>query len=187
MSLPSDDELPLGLEKLGGDDPPGLVVVIDTSAVIETKRVIPTDQQWDFYDQMLTLVEAGRLTFPRQVAREVAHGKHPDTPGSWCAKAAKLVQHGGPSEETLVEILPSIAQLVDETAEYENEPADPYVVAMAYELRTVGYDVVVATEDRIDRLPLKIALTTACEALEITTWDCAALVAWVQDIDTSEG
>lgn len=184
MSSPFDDRLPLELEE-SVDEPPWLVVVIDTSAIIETKRTIPTDQQWDLFARMLVLVEEGRLTFPGQVAREVARQKHPDMPGAWCAKATKRVQRGDPAEQTLVAILPSIRQLVDDSAEYENEPADPYVVAMAYELARAGYDAVVVTEDRVDRLPLKIAMATACETLGITTWDCETFVAWVGESTSS--
>lgn len=73
-----------------------------------------------------------------------------------------------------------IADVVEADAEPEREPADPYVAAMAYELRAAGFDVAVATDDSVDRLPVKIALTTACERLGLLTWDCAALIAWVR-------
>lgn len=162
------------------EDAPALVVVIDTSTIVEIKRKVPNDEQWDLFARMLELVEAGRLVFPSQVHKEVSREKHPDTPGTWCGRAARVVQHSDPEELTLVEILPKIAQLVDENAESTNEPADPYVVAMAYELRTGGYDVAVATDDRVDRLPLKIAVTTACDALELATWDCETFIAWVR-------
>ena len=51
----------------------------------------------------------------------------------------------------------------------EREQADPYVLAQALEMEWEA-EVRVVTEDRIDRLPIKIAMTTACERLDITHW-----------------
>lgn len=110
-----------------------------------------TDDQWALFAAMMLLVEGGRLTFPSQVHREVSREKHPDAPGAWCGGAVKAVQHPDPSETTLVEILPTVGRVVEADAEPEREPADPYVAAMAYDLRTRGFDVVVATDDCTDR------------------------------------
>jgi glutamate racemase len=38
---------------------------------------------------------------------------------------------------------------------------------------------VVATEGRIDRMPVKESLVTACKRLSIDCWDAAKFVAWV--------
>lgn len=168
-------------------DPPGtgdavveLVVVIDSSTIIEIKKQVPADQQWDVFDQMLTLVRQGRLVFPSQVRKEVSGERHPDMPGPWCAKAARYRQHPDPGDATLSELLPFVENLVDANADPDREPADPYVVAMAWELLERRYDVAVATDDVVDRMPLKIALATACDNLGITTWDCQTLVDWVR-------
>jgi hypothetical protein len=45
------------------------------------------------------------------------------------------------------------------------EDADPYVLALALQLLGDGHDVVVVTEDRVDRN--RIAVTTACDRLGI--------------------
>jgi len=168
-----DESLPLDLVPL-------LVVVIDSSTIIRIKTVVRTDDQWELFTQMRALVEQGRLAFPSHVRREVSREKHADAPGAWCGGAAKVVQHADPTENTLVEVLPTIARVVEADAEPNREPADPYVAAMAYELRARGYDVAVATDDCVDRLPIKIALTTACELLDLATWNCETFIEWVR-------
>ncbi len=182
----ADGDAGWGPDELDLDLAPQLVVVIDSSTIIEIKRQVPLDEQWTLFEQMMTLVKQGRLVFPSQVHREVAREKHPDMPGVWCGEAVKSVTAPDPAEETLVEILPAIEQLVDVNAEPEQEPADPFVAAMAYELRAAGYDLAVATEDSIDRLPLKIALTTACETLGLTWWNCQTFIAWIRSTVNSE-
>ena len=47
------------------------------------------------------------------------------------------------------------------------EEADPYVLALALHLRDQERDPCVVTSDQVDRMPLKIALTTACDRLSI--------------------
>ncbi len=45
--------------------------------------------------------------------------------------------------------------------------------AQALEFQQSGRLVRVVTEDRVDRLPIKIAMTTACERLGLTAWSLA--------------
>lgn len=157
------------------------------------KRQVKLDDQWTLFAHMLTLVEDGRLVFPRQVYRELAHGQHPDAPGAWIGKAKTLVRYADPSDETMAEILDVTYQLVEENSEPDNEPADPYIVAMAVELRRMEppIDVVVATNDLVDRLPLKIALKTACDQLNIPCWTTEVFIEWVRQTmgpsDTAKG
>lgn len=175
------------LPGLDPEEPPALVVVIDTSSVIGIKYKVPTDDQWDVFDTMRHLVEEGRLVFPTQVHRELSREKHADAPGAWCGGAAKVVQHSDAPDEVLSEIGWAIAGLVEEDAEADNEPADPYVLAMAYHLRqTGGYDVVVVTEDCVDRLPRKIALTTACEKIDMPCWTTEDFIKWVLSVPLGE-
>ena len=49
----------------------------------------------------------------------------------------------------------------------EGEPADPYVLAQALEFRRRGLDIVIVTEDRVNRMPLKIDMRMACDRLGI--------------------
>lgn len=78
---------------------------------------------------------------------------------------AKLQYRQNPQPELVVHVMAVAGEVVDQEA--EREVADPYVIAHALELIADGYDVTVVTEDHIDRLPLKIALTTACDRLHV--------------------
>jgi hypothetical protein len=166
-------ELPLALRF-------DLVCVIDTSALIMIKRLVSIDDQWDLLQRMGTLVQSGHLTFPRQVAKELAYGQYPDAPGAWIGNAKQHVCHPQPSEETLLRVLSVADQLVDAEATSNREVADPYVAAMACEIRdrNPGCRSVVATDDRIDRLPVKLSLVTACERLKIECWTPDQFIAW---------
>src|SRR5690606_34022285 len=89
----------------GMDSPPQLVVVVDTSVLIDFKSLVKIDDQWDRLMIMSDLVRTGALTFPRQVAKELAYGKFPDAPGAWIGYAKRDIYHPEPAEETLVKIL----------------------------------------------------------------------------------
>lgn len=73
-------------------------------------------------------------------------------------------------------------QLVDYEATADREVADPYVAAMACEIgsRHNGCRVVVATNDTVDRLPLKLSLATACNRLGIEHWFAEDFVDWIK-------
>ena len=112
----------------------------------------------------------------RFVRKELVEVRYPDAPGAWIAATA---QHfAEPSYEAVAEVL-AVAQLVD--TEAEDEVADPWVVAMAVELRDAYREarVVVASDDVVDRLPQKESIATACERLGIEVWSCDDLIAWV--------
>lgn len=160
--------------------PPPLLVIIDSSIIIDIKIRVPVAEQWPIYNQMLVLLDDSRLAFPTQVAKELADLQFPDAPGTWCANAVSHVQFHPPSDATLAAVLPMVPDLVETNADPKHEKADPYIVAMASELMAQGFDVVVATEDRVDRLPLKIALTTACDRFGVVTWDFDVFVEWVK-------
>lgn len=177
----SPDELPLGLGiRLE------IVCVVDTSVLIELKSQVKIDDQWDFLLRMTELVRSGHLAFPRQVAKELAVGKYPDAPGAWIGSAKRDVCHPQPSEEALVAVLRVAQELVDTEATDDREIADPYVAAMACEIRGRDPDCrsVVATDDRVDRLPSKLSLVTACERLGLEHWTSEQFIAWVNG-DTS--
>lgn len=108
---------------------PSVIAVIDTNVLLDFKKVVPVDQQWDLLMEMSKRVGAGSLTFPRQVVRELTGVRHPDAPGAWIASAKRSIQHPEPTEETLVRVLAVAADLIE--ADNPNEVADPYVLAMA--------------------------------------------------------
>jgi hypothetical protein len=162
--------------------PPPLIVIVDTSCLIAFKRLVRIDEQWALLVRMSDLVRSGALAFPRQVAKELSYGQHPDAPGAWVGNAKGDIRHPEPREETLVAVLQVAPQLVDYEATADREVADPYVAAMAVELveRHRGCRVAVATDDAVDRLPVKLSLRTACRRLTLEVWSTADLVAWVR-------
>lgn len=160
-----------------------MIAVIDTNVLLDFKKVVPVDQQWDLLMEMNKRVAAGAITFPKQVANELSFVKHPDAPGAWIAYAKRSVQHPEPTEATLVRVLAVAAEMVE--ADNPNEIADPYVLAMALELteRYRTSRTVVITNDVVDRMPVKISLRTGCERLGVETCKAPALLAWLTDED----
>lgn len=166
--------------------PPPLVVIVDTSVLIELKRIVPVGKQWGLLNLMSELLDAGHLAYPRQVSREMAVAQFPDAPGAWATGCNGHARHSEPRDDSIAEVL-GVAQLVDAEAEAQPEAADPYVAAMAWELRQRHPDcqVVVATNDVRDRLPVKEALATACARLEIECWDAEVFVRWLESYEPS--
>lgn len=158
-----------------------LVCVVDTNCLINLKRLVVISEQWAMLLYMTSLVKAGQLAFPRQVAKELEGVQYPDAPGAWVSDAKHHVVHREPSEETLRRVL-RIAQLVDPAATNTNEVADPYVAAMACELNDLPeYRVVVATDDEVDRMPAKESLKTACDRLGLERWTSGEFVNWIRE------
>jgi hypothetical protein len=157
------------------------VRVIDTSALIRLKVLLPVAEQWPLLIRMSALVEAGLLAFPRQVSAEMRAARHPDAPGVWAAGNRGWSLHPSPRDEFLAEAL-GAAQLVDPNAEAEPEAADPYIVAMALEIeeRLPGVQAIVVTEDRVDRMPAKESIVTACERLGLTFCQTDDFVDWLR-------
>jgi Domain of unknown function (DUF4411) len=155
--------------------------IVDTSVLIKLKRLVNIDDQWDLLLRMTELVRSGHLAFPRQVAKELAYGQYPDAPGAWIGSAKRVVCHPEPSEETLRTVLQVAEQLVDAEATDDREVADPYVAAMACEIPHHHPDcrAAVATDDRVDRLPRKLSLATACDRLGLEHWTPEQFIAWV--------
>ncbi|WFG44146.1 hypothetical protein [Pseudonocardia alni] len=136
-------------------------------------------KQWDLLTEMGQRVSTGALAFPRQVVAELTTIRFPDAPGAWIASAKHSVQHPEPAEESLVRVLAVAADLIE--ADHPGDPADPYVLAMALELgeRHPTSQVVLVTNDVVDRLPVKIALRTGCQRVGVETCRAPAFLAWL--------
>ncbi|MGH3975108.1 MAG: DUF4411 family protein [Pseudonocardiaceae bacterium] len=163
------------------DPAPALICVIDTSVLIELKTLVKMDDQWEVLAIMVRLVEAGSLTFPRQVVAEMQAVRYPDAPGAWMGHAKARIRHPQPREDAQVRVLAVAEQLVDVEASHDREVADPYVAAMALELseRYTSSRVVVATNDTVDRLPVKLSLAEGCRRLHLDCWKPDEFLSWV--------
>lgn len=161
---------------------PAEVRVIDTSALIELKHLLPVGEQWPLLTQMSVLVQTGHLAFPRQVTNEIKNVQWPDAPGAWAAGNKGWSVHPQPRDEFLAEAL-GAAQLTDPNAEPDIEPADPYLVAMALQIResNPGCTVYVVTTDRVDRMPAKESVLTACLRLDLLCSTPEEFVEWLRE------
>lgn len=131
-------------------------------------EVLKIDEQFAFFSAMTPMLQRGMLAFPRQVAKELARAQYPDTPGAWAAGVKDLVLYPDPSDESMAEVL-GAAQLIDANGDAEYEEADPYLVAMAYDIQEHYKDshVIVVSDDVKDRMPRKESVLTACNRLEL--------------------
>lgn len=157
-----------------------LLVVLDSSVVINLKRLLKVTEQWPFLLVLTERVEQGTVGWPRFVKQECTTVRYPDAPGAWLAGQASQ-PFREPDYETVAEVL-GVAQLVD--TEAEEEVADPWIVAMALELRAEHPHarVVIASDDVVDRMPQKESIRTACERLGIERWCCQDLIDWIRPL-----
>lgn len=164
------------------DPPPAEIFVLDTGVIIRVKQMVKVDEQWGILETMMNCVRSGEMCFPRQVATELTEQKWPDAPGAWAGHAKALVLHREPLDGFVAQVLEKTPDLIDPDAT-GGEPADPYVVGMALDLRTVYSNsrVVVASDDKVDRPPLRMSVKTACDRLGIEFCEAVRFIEWVRE------
>ena len=139
--------------------------VPDSSALIKIKRIVPGASQWDAFRKLEGLVDGGAIAIPRQVINEMGRIAHPDAPGVWAqGMRGRLIHPQDPDYKHVEAVMAGAGEVVDPNK--TEEDADPYVLALA---RQLGSDklATVVTDERVDRLPIKICMTTACNRLHI--------------------
>ena len=147
------------------------VRVLDTSSLVRIKTLVRIDRQWELFQQLQTLVDAGDIAMPRQVIKEIGEVAHPDAPGVWARGMRDRLRHSLDVGSDFVRHVMLVAPNLVE-ANQQRDVADPYVAALALELQKAGLNVEVVTNDVVDHLPLKIALGTACDRLAIPHISC---------------
>jgi hypothetical protein len=142
--------------------PTGGAYVLDTSAAIDIKKV-----ERRVRDRVLKALTAmakeGRLFYPREVLSELERyvppsGQSPDELAAWARSCGAWAASIVATFATVRRVLERVPLLVD--PDLANEEADPYVLALALELRGQGYDVVVTYDHR--NRPNKLSLASAC-------------------------
>jgi hypothetical protein len=149
--------------------------ILDTSALIDFKKIIGVSDQWHAFKTLEALVSDGSVAMPRQVIKEVSGIAHPDLPGAWAPGVRRSLRY--PTDvpyEYLQRVMMVAGEVVDATK--TDEDADPYVLAMALWLVDQGAEPVVVTTDQVDRLPIRIALATACQRLNIRCVDAGGFL-----------
>lgn len=116
------------------------------------------------------LVAKGWLFFPPEVYHELERGSPAnalaDDPALEWAKSARTQAEKAANLETVREVLAVAPELVD--PDKSDEQADPYVLALAIDVRGLGFDVTVVTDDFRDK-PGKLSLATAAGMLGIVS------------------
>lgn len=140
--------------------------ILDSSAIIEFKSIITPEIEATVLTLLDRLVRQGKISFPRQVKREVSGDGQSDLPALWALRNfSKIILNKSPEESYIIDVLSKVPNLVEENN--SKDAADPYVLALALQLENNDFDAIVVTEDRIDRLPRKISLKSACKIMGI--------------------
>ena len=164
---------------------PEVVYVIDSCALINMKdfSLVKHHEQFPMFARMTQLLDEGRLALPRQVAAEMSHIRYADIPGGWATGYQAHCRYPQPVDETMADVL-GAAQLLDPQGDSEFQEADPYVVAMALEIRDhyPQTRVIVVSDDVKDRLPRKESVQTACDALELECQRSSDFVAFMRTV-----
>lgn len=140
-----------------------VVWIIDTSSIAQVRRSIANPRKSSVFDEMGRLVQEGRLAFPTQVVEELERWADPSNPDQQFLWAKKYKAYAAQNQPTLEEVKGALAivpTVLDPDKDAGAEEADPYVLAMALHLRSLGRDARIVTEEVRD-YPRKMSLNTA--------------------------
>ena len=143
------------------------VWTIDTSALLEVKRCgFSEGDQMAVFKGLTDLAQQGRIAVERRVIGECGGGRYFDLPAGWATFVRGHLVHPLEAQAVYIgRVMASAAELVEQGALHD--PADPWVLALALQLVDGQHDVCVVTQDRIDRLPTKLSMATACKRLKL--------------------
>ncbi len=144
------------------------ICAIDTSSLLAVRESFGKTKETKVFATLSGYAEKGFIVFPPQVREELERAEEaetdPDPPLLWVQMHRERSERT-PSLEAVRRVLTVVPELLD--ADSPHEPADAYVVALAAELRDQGFDARVITDDKRDRLPLKVSPTTAASVLKL--------------------
>lgn len=142
--------------------------VIDTSSLLGVREQFGRAGERKVFAALSALVERGYLFFPPEVYHELERGSPADAVTDdaaleW-AKTVRTHAEKAANLETVRDVLAVAVELVD--PDKSDEQADPYVLALAIDVRGLGFDVTVVTDDFRDK-PAKLSLATAAGMLGV--------------------
>lgn len=151
--------------------------VIDTSSLIALHRRsnIATDKQKKIFENLSELVEEERLFFPRQIIKELERQESKeDVVYLWAKKNEAKACEKTPSlnSQHIHKILnhPQVSAVIDTEKVTDVDEADPYLLAMALELReSKKFRVVTVITQETKDLATKLSLNSACGLLELVS------------------
>lgn len=139
------------------------VWVFDTSGLIEIKS-LPREKRSSVMALLSQLVKDGRLRMPNQVVAELE--RYEDSIHEWAIGVQGIACSGSPSFEDVKEVLAIVPKILDPKKDAGTDEADPYVLALARNIKHRGDDVRVVTQETKNS-PDKMSLNTAAGVLGI--------------------
>ena len=152
--------------------------IIDTSSIIESRRIVSRTAEKQILEALTKQVTAGVLVFPKQVLAELERyylPENPDPQFKWAKFNAANASRKTDYERVKI-VLMRVPTVMDPEKQSPVDEADPYVISLALELRERDQNPTVITEDRKDQ-PRKMSLATACGLWEIPTVPLEAFLA----------
>lgn len=137
--------------------------VIDTSSVAEVRRSIENAKKPGVFLRMEILVNQSRLVYPKQVVDELERWADPGSPDPqyvWAKKNEAKATEYKPTLDQVKEVLRVVPRVLDPDKDTGVEEADPYILALAVQLRVQSSEARIITEEKNDT-PRKLSLRTA--------------------------
>jgi hypothetical protein len=135
--------------------------VIDTSSLLAVREIFGAAHERKVLAALAKYATRGKLWYPPEVCGELERGEAATSSADFPLVWVRNHRHCAERKADLGivrRVLDRCPDLLD--PDKPDEQADPYVLAVALDLRTGGFDVCVVTDDRRDR-PMKLSLATA--------------------------
>lgn len=139
--------------------------MFDTSGLIEIKS-LPREERPKLLAQLSKLVKEGRVRMPNQVVVELE--RYADWIHEWALEVQGIACSGSPSMEDVKDVLAVVPKILDPKKDAGVDEADPYVLAMARQIKMRGDDVRVVTQETKDKGD-KMSLNTAAGILGLAS------------------
>ena len=143
--------------------------VIDSSSLMDIKSKTSHDLRVRLFPTLTAMAMGGRIRLPRQVVDEMKRGvqtRHRDEALDWVLACESRVCAIEPSLEDVKAVMAQVGDVVDHEKDAGENDADPYMLALALNVKRTGLDVRIVTEDRTDKA-MKMSLATAAGILGI--------------------
>ena len=157
--------------------PEGDIWVFDTSSLIEVKDLVHKDYRNVVFNELGELCTQGRLLFPLEVEKQLAKFKKPDPPLIWSQENKKSGCRLGSSDDEfkIVTNHPAAKFTPDLDQAFEEDDADPHVLATALKVGSLGRQATVVTEES-NKKPPQLPLNVATGSLGLPSINLYALL-----------
>jgi hypothetical protein len=150
---------------MAGTEP---VWVLDTSGLIRLRSEVSKEQRSLVERELTRLVNTGRLLFVVQSVKELQRYQGTDNPARiWAEQNQGTGAARQPSLDTVKHVLAQVPEVLD-TDKVGEEEADPYILAIALELKSEGADARIVTNESRTTGP-KMPLASAAGYLNIAS------------------